>query len=166
MTTEIQVTFDCGDPAALAGFWCDVLGVRRPVRRPPASTAGSRRSRQFGVPPERRNDASAVVDPEGVRPRLFFQKVPEGKTAKNRVHLDVRAAPGLDSEERMAALEARCEELVAIGATRVERHEPSPPMAGGHIIMRTRRATSSAWTDSGGRRRSEPQDAGACTSSA
>jgi predicted enzyme related to lactoylglutathione lyase len=35
----------------------------------------------------------------------------------------------------MAALEARCEELVARGATRVERHEPSPPMAGGHIIM-------------------------------
>ena len=66
---------------------------------------------------------------------MFFQRVPEGKTAKNRVHLDVRAAPGLEGEERMAALEAECERLVGLGATRVERHEPSPPMSAGHIIV-------------------------------
>jgi catechol 2,3-dioxygenase-like lactoylglutathione lyase family enzyme len=134
MTTEIQVTFDCGDPAALAGFWCDVLGyvVQAP---PPGFDSWEQALEAFGVPREHRNDASAAVDPDGVRPRLFFQKVPEGKTAKNRVHLDVRAAPGLEGEERMAALEARCEELAAIGATRVERHEPAPPMAGGHIVM-------------------------------
>jgi catechol 2,3-dioxygenase-like lactoylglutathione lyase family enzyme len=128
------VTFDCGDPAALAGFWCEVLGyvVQAP---PPGFDSWEQALEAFGVPPERRNDASAAVDPHGVRPRFFFQKVPEGKTAKNRLHLDVRAAPGLEGEARMAALEARCEELVARGATRVERHEPSPPMAGGHIIM-------------------------------
>ena len=50
--------------------------------------------------------ASACQDPDGAGPRLFFQQVPEGKTVKNRVHLDVRAAPGLEGEERMAALEA------------------------------------------------------------
>lgn len=134
MTTEIQVTFDCGDPAALAAFWCQVLGyaVQAP---PPGFDSWEQALEAFGVPPERRNDASAAVDPEGHGPRLFFQKVPEGKTAKNRVHLDVRAAPGLEGEERMSALEARCEELVALGATRVERHEPSPPLAGGHIVM-------------------------------
>jgi catechol 2,3-dioxygenase-like lactoylglutathione lyase family enzyme len=134
MTTEIQVTFDCGDPAALAGFWCDVLGyvVQAP---PPGFDSWEQALEAFGVPPERRNDASAAVDPEGVGPRLFFQRVPEGKTAKNRMHLDVRAAPGLEGEERMAALEARSDELVALGATRVERHEPAPPMAGGHIVM-------------------------------
>jgi catechol 2,3-dioxygenase-like lactoylglutathione lyase family enzyme len=134
MANEIQVTFDCGDPAALAGFWCEVLGyvVQAP---PPGFDSWEQALEAFGVPPERRNDASAAVDPEGVRPRLFFQKVPEGKTAKNRVHLDVRSAPGLEGEERMAALEARCEELVSIHATRLERHEPAPPMAGGHIVM-------------------------------
>jgi catechol 2,3-dioxygenase-like lactoylglutathione lyase family enzyme len=134
MTTEIQVTFDCGDPAALAGFWCDVLGyvVQSP---PPGFDSWEQALEAFGVPPEQRNDASAAVDPAGIRPRLFFQRVPEGKTAKNRMHLDVRAAPGLEGEERMSALEARCDELVAIGATRLERHEPAPPMAGGHIIM-------------------------------
>jgi hypothetical protein len=66
---------------------------------------------------------------------LFFQKVPEGKTAKNRLHLDVRAAPGLQGDERMAALEAECARLVALGATRVQRYDPAPPMDAGHIVM-------------------------------
>ncbi|HEX5860720.1 MAG TPA: VOC family protein [Nocardioides sp.] len=134
MTTDIQVTFDCADPAALAGFWCEVLGyaVQAP---PPGFDSWEQALEAFGVPPESRNDASAAVDPEGRGPRLFFQKVPEGKTAKNRVHLDVRAAPGLEGEERMAALEARCDELVALGATRIERHDPSPPLGAGHIVM-------------------------------
>ena len=79
--------------------------------------------------------ASASVDPGGRGPRLFFQQVPEGKTVKNRLHLDVRAAPGLQGDERMAALEAECERLVALGATRVERHDPAPPMGAGHIVM-------------------------------
>ena len=57
----------------------------------------------------------------GSGPRLFFQRVPEGKTAKNRLHLDVRSAPGLTGDERMAALEADCERLVALGATRDHR---------------------------------------------
>jgi hypothetical protein len=66
---------------------------------------------------------------------VFFQQVPEDKVAKNRVHLDVRAAPGLQGEDRMAALEAECSRLVALGATRVRRYEPEPPMSAGHIVM-------------------------------
>jgi hypothetical protein len=61
--------------------------------------------------------------------------VPEDKVAKNRVHLDVRAAPGLEGEERMAALEVECHRLVGLGATRVRRHEPAPPMSAGFIVM-------------------------------
>ena len=87
------------------------------------------------MPESEWNSASAAEDPDGDGPRLFFQRVPEGKTAKNRVHLDLRAAPGLQGDERMAALEAECERLVALGAARVERHEPAPPMSGGHIVM-------------------------------
>jgi hypothetical protein len=66
---------------------------------------------------------------------VFFQKVPEGKQVKNRVHLDVRAAPGLAGDERMTALEAEAARLVGLGATRLERHEPSPPLQAGHIIL-------------------------------
>lgn len=61
--------------------------------------------------------------------------MPEDKVAKNRVHLDVRAAPGLQGDERMAALEAECDRLVALGATRVRRDEPAPPMSAGFIVM-------------------------------
>lgn len=43
-----------------------------------------------------------MEDPEGKGPRLFFQKVPEGKTAKNRMHMDLNASagPGTPFEEK------------------------------------------------------------------
>ena len=129
---EVQVTFDCADPRSLSEFWCEVLGYVIP---PPPPGFDSWDAFRETLPEHLRNSASACEDPDKHGPRVFFQRVPEGKTAKNRVHLDVRAAPGLEGEERMAALEAECERLVALGATRVERHEPNPPMAGGHIVM-------------------------------
>ena len=134
MSREFQVTFDAHDPAALAAFWAEALGfqVQAP---PPGFDSWDAALEAWGVPPERRNDASAVVDPDGKGPRIFIQRVPEGKTAKNRVHLDVRAAPGLEGDERMTALEAECERLVALGATRQQRHEPAPPLSFGHIMM-------------------------------
>ena len=52
-------------------------------------------------------------------PRLYFQRVPEDKVAKNRLHLDVRTGTGLEGEERLAVLEAECARLVALGAVRV-----------------------------------------------
>ncbi len=131
---QIQVTFDAADPAALSRFWAEVLGYRLDDP-PPPHTTWEEALEAFGVPEHLRNSASAVHDPSGAGPRLFFQQVPEGKTAKNRVHLDVRAAPGLQGDERMAALEAECERLVALGASRVERHEPAPPMSHGFIVM-------------------------------
>ncbi|MGE3619888.1 MAG: VOC family protein [Acidimicrobiia bacterium] len=134
MARDVQITFDCGDPAALAAFWAEVLGYRL-QDPPPGFESWEQALEAMGVPPERRNDASAVVDAGGDGPRLFFQRVPEGKQAKNRVHLDVRAAPGLVGDERMAVLEAEAERLVALGATRLARHEPAPPMAGGHLVM-------------------------------
>lgn len=132
MSREIQVTFDCAAPRALSHFWNAVLGYELP---PPPPGFASWDDFSESLPPEQRDSASASVDPDGAGPRLFFQRVPEGKTAKNRVHLDVRAAPGIEGDERMAALEAESERLVALGATRVERHEPAPPMGAGHIVM-------------------------------
>jgi catechol 2,3-dioxygenase-like lactoylglutathione lyase family enzyme len=134
MARDVQITFDCADPAALSAFWADVLGYR--LQDPPGGFPSWEAALDaLGVPPDRRNDASAVLDPEGRGPRLFFQRVPEGKSAKNRVHLDVRAAPGLSGDVRMAALEQEAERLVGLGATRVQRHEPAPPMGAGHVVM-------------------------------
>lgn len=130
----VQVTVDCADPAALAAFWADALGYQVQSPPPPFSTWDEALD-AWGVPPERRNDASAAVDPDGAGPRLFFQRVPEGKQGKNRLHLDVRAAPGLQGAERMAALEAEAQRLVGLGASRLARHEPHPPLGFGHLVM-------------------------------
>ncbi|KRA28110.1 MULTISPECIES: VOC family protein [unclassified Nocardioides] len=142
MSRDLQITFDAHDPRALSTFWRDVLGYVHPG--PPGVVvpdggdplaAWDEFLAQIGVPEDQRNSRSALDDPDGVGPRLFFQLVPEEKVAKNRVHLDVRVAPGLLGDERMAALEAECERLVALGAIRVQRHEPAPPMETGFIVM-------------------------------
>lgn len=142
MSRTIQITFDAHDPRGLSLFWRDALGYVIPG--PPGVeladgadplAAWDEFLAKMGVPEEQRNSNSAVEDPEGAGPRVFFQQVPEDKVAKNRVHLDVRAAPGLDGEERMAALEAECDRLVALGATRLRRSEPAPPMSMGFIVM-------------------------------
>jgi catechol 2,3-dioxygenase-like lactoylglutathione lyase family enzyme len=142
MSRHIQVTFDAHDPRALSSFWREVLayvhpgppGVDLPDDADPLAAWDDFLAR-IGVPEEQRTTRSAIEDPDGRGPRLFFQRVPEGKVAKNRVHLDVRVAPELQGDERMAALEAECERLVALGATRVRRDEPAPPMSAGFIVM-------------------------------
>jgi catechol 2,3-dioxygenase-like lactoylglutathione lyase family enzyme len=91
---EFQVTFDCADPARVNRFWCEVLGYEQ-------------------------QHPQVAVDPTGRGPRMYFQPVPEGKVVKNRVHLDVRVGTGMVGEERLAALEAECARLVALGATHV-----------------------------------------------
>ena len=134
MLREVQITFDCVDPAALCSFWAATLGyeVQPP---PPGFDSWEEFLDSVGVPEAQRNDRSAAVPVDGPGPRLFFQRVPEPKTAKNRVHFDVRAAPGLDGEERMAALESEADRLVGLGATRVRRFEPGTEMSNGFIVM-------------------------------
>jgi len=131
---EVQITFDCADPDALCRFWAEVLGYREQPP-PPGFDSWDAFLDSVGVPEDQRNDRSAAVPVDGNGPRLFFQRVPEGKTAKNRVHLDVRAAPGIEGAERMTALEADAERLVGLGATRVRRFEPGTELSAGFIVM-------------------------------
>jgi len=134
MTRDVQITFDCADPDALARFWAEVLGYR--VQPPPEGfDTWEAALEAFGVPEADWNSRSAAIPVEGTGPRLFFQRVPEGKTVKNRVHLDVRAAPGLTGDERMEALEAEASRLEGLGAGRAYRVEPDPPLETGFITM-------------------------------
>src|SRR3546814_16790398 len=88
----VQITFDCADPNALAGFWNEVLGYEYDA--PPSGFSTWHEALdELGVPPEEHNRTSASVDPAGNGPRLYFQRVAEPKSAKNRVNRDVRAAP-------------------------------------------------------------------------
>jgi hypothetical protein len=80
-----EVVFDCADPGLLARFWAEVLGGN----------------------PQRRDDDWHYVDPPGWT-RVAFQRVPEGKVVKNRLHLDVEV-------EDLAAATDQAE---ALGATR------------------------------------------------
>ncbi len=118
MAVPIQVTFDCADPDRLATFWAIALDYKK--QDPPAgfATWPAFLAAQ-GVPEDQWNSASAVVDPAGAGPRLFFQRVPEPKASKNRVHLDVNVGGGHDTppEERRQRVNAAVERLVAAGAT-------------------------------------------------
>lgn len=110
MARRMQITFDAARPRALGEFWCDVLGyVEQPP--PPGYDTWEDALDAFGIDRTDPDRAFAIVDPEGEGPRVFFLKVPEGKTAKNRVHLDV-SVPA-DEQRR------RADELVAAGATYV-----------------------------------------------
>jgi hypothetical protein len=115
---KIQVVVDCANPAKLAEFWAEALGyiVQPP---PPGYSSWEQFAEQIGIPPEQYDTRAAVVDPEQAQPRLLFQKVPEPKAVKNRVHLDIDAAPDTPygSEERKTRLRARAKELTALGAS-------------------------------------------------
>ena len=133
MRTAIQVVFDTADPARQARFWAAALGY---VPQPPPTGFASWEAclRAEGVPEERWNDWAAIVDPGGVGPRVYFQRVPEGKTAKNRVHLDltVSGGPGATLEERTRRIGAEVARLKALGAT----DERGPMEIGGEYWVR------------------------------
>ena len=123
-TAPIQVVFDAADPAALSAFWASALADRGyAVPAPPGDFADwPAFLTANGVPEERFNDASAI-EAEG-HPRIFFQKVPEPKAGKNRVHVDLLAGGGpsvpLDEQRRRVAAEVA--RLEGLGATQVEDH--------------------------------------------
>jgi hypothetical protein len=118
MTVPWTVTFDCHDAAGQAHFWKVALGY---VDAPPPTGWDTWESwlRHFNVPEDEWGDGAAICDPDGVLPRVGFLKVPEGKSVKNRVHLDVHASGGrhLPHAQRWPQIQAKSAELQALGAT-------------------------------------------------
>jgi catechol 2,3-dioxygenase-like lactoylglutathione lyase family enzyme len=94
----LHLTFDCADPGALADFWCAALGYRR-------TELGNDLGNQH---------VAEAIPPEGVSaPKLLFIMVPEPKTAKNRVHVDL-AVPDRDAVVRR---------MLDLGATKVGEYD-------------------------------------------
>ena len=122
MAVSFQVTFDCADPDALSKFWAALLGY---VEQPPPDGYDSWEDwlRAMGIPEDDWNSAGAAVDPDGKGPRLYFQRVPEAKVAKNRVHLDVNVGGGRETplEERRARVDAEAQRAVSLGARELYR---------------------------------------------
>lgn len=117
MATQVQVTFDCADPEALSTFWSAALGYR--LQDPPEGfSTWEAFLADLGVPDDEWNSASAVVDPDGAGPRLYFQRVPEPKAAKNRVHLDLNVGGPLGTplDERRATVDREVKRIADLGA--------------------------------------------------
>jgi hypothetical protein len=95
-----ELAIDCADPEGLARFWCSVLDYEVQSNDDGVVTIGSPL-----VP-----DGRSHVGP--VPPTLTFARVPEGKTVKNRLHLDVNPIDREQAEE--------VSRLLALGAHRAD----------------------------------------------
>lgn len=118
---RLQVAIDCADPDRLSAFWSRVLGYVVDV--PPAGHASWQDfSRSAGSGGE---SWSAVVDPAGSGPRVLFHRVPEPKTGKNRVHLDVRvsAADEVPAQTRRDQVDAEVARLQTLGGIHLRTEE-------------------------------------------
>jgi Glyoxalase-like domain len=92
-----NITFDCADPYLLVGFWSQLTGYQEDPENP-----------------NEPDDPEGYLAGPGGQPGLLFIKVPEPKTVKNRVHLDLVPVDGTRDEE--------VERLLGIGATLVADH--------------------------------------------
>jgi hypothetical protein len=90
------LVIDCADPAGLGRFWAEAL--------------------DYKMAPSDDADDQAVVPKEVPGIKLLFQRVPEGKAVKNRLHLDLRP------EDQAAEVER----LIGLGAKRVDIGQGSP----------------------------------------
>lgn len=118
MAAPWTLTLDCADVPALAAFWAAALGYTE--KPPPAGwDTWPAFFRDQGVPESEWSDVAALEDPDGVLPPLSLLKVPEPKTAKNRLHLDLQVSGGRhrDQAERERLIRGRVAELVELGAT-------------------------------------------------
>jgi hypothetical protein len=113
---KVQIAFDAADPHALAEFWAVVLGyeIENNSAFVDQLVADGRMPAEARITRNGRSEFAEVAvarDPAGEGPRLYFQKVPEPKTAKNRVHIDVP----VDDADKLA----RVAELEALGAVQL-----------------------------------------------
>ena len=104
MATHWTLGCDAADPQRIAAFWAQAL-------------------RYVPEPGYEDPDGASIVDPDGRGPAIGFLRVPEGKTAKNRMHIDIRVAgePPWDPVERERLVRERVAELEAAGATQGAR---------------------------------------------
>jgi hypothetical protein len=112
-----DVVFDARHPASIARFWAAVLDGYAVA---PYDEAELARLRGMGIF-DTEDDPSVLVESPGLRPRFFFQLVPESKAVKNRVHLDLACDSLADEVDRLQGLGAT---LVAEYADHLLLHDP------------------------------------------
>jgi len=126
MSARFQLVIDCADPDRLARFWAAALSYQ-PEPPPAGFDSWDDYWRAAGLPEEDLGiGIDRIADPDGYGPPIWFQRVPDAKTVKNRLHLDVHAS-GVDlfasgarealAEVRRQRVDAAAERLVSLGAS-------------------------------------------------
>jgi len=127
MLTRVDLTLDCADPVRLAEFWKTAAGY---VDEPPPApfTTRAEWAAQFDDEDDGMG-AAWLHDPRGIAPRLCLMQVPEPKTAKNRLHLDLRVAGDGPPEQRWSRIMDEVARLTAAGAVALQE------FTGHHVVM-------------------------------
>ncbi|MGC5334809.1 VOC family protein [Micromonospora sp. DT62] len=115
-----HLTIDCAEPARLVAFWAEALRYR-PQPPPDGHTTWRDWYLAAGVPPEELGEGDVVdrlEDPSGAGPRIWFQPVPEPKSIKNRLHIDLMVGGGrsVPLAERRPRVDAEVARLTGLGA--------------------------------------------------
>ncbi|MGP9529379.1 VOC family protein [Arthrobacter sp. S41] len=123
MKSSWQLVIDCNDPRVMVEFWSQAMHY---IPEPPPSPHTTWRSywQAMGVPAEELPPGAgdipeSLIDPQGHGPRWWFQQVPESKSIKNRLHVDLLVGGGrsVPFEERKTQVNKEAERLVALGAS-------------------------------------------------
>ncbi|HEX8005046.1 MAG TPA: VOC family protein [Trebonia sp.] len=127
MAARIDLTLDCANPIRLAAFWKLALGYED---EPPPAPFATREEwlQEYGDPGDKADDGAWLHDPAGIGPRLVLLRVPEPKVAKNRLHIDIRAAGKGSAGQRWAEITEAVGQLTAAGATVLQEFP-------GHVVM-------------------------------
>lgn len=120
----LQIVFDSKDPAKLSKFYAEALHYK--LQDPPSGfKSWDDFLRSQGIPEEELDNASAIVDPQGKGPRIYFQELDTPKLGKNRLHIDVNASDGLavPLEKRKEQVDSEVERLLDLGASKQQELE-------------------------------------------
>jgi hypothetical protein len=118
MTVRYQLVIDCTDPELLVRFWAAALGYE-PESPPDGFATWDDWRRDIGLPEDELGvGTDSIVDPDGAGPRIWFQGVPDSKTVKNRLHLDIHVSGGraIPIEIRRQRVDAEARRLSDLGA--------------------------------------------------
>jgi hypothetical protein len=135
VSVRFQLVIDCADPDLLARFWAAALSYE--LAPPPEGFATWKDFyRDVGIPEEELVDgADRISDPDGHGPSIWFHAVPDTKTVKNRLHLDIHASGERTDPfgTRKMRVDAEAARLAGLGAT-IHRHprRGAGPLRGGH----------------------------------
>ena len=122
-----QLTIDPNDPESQGRIWASALGYQPVPPRSPEATWWQHYRGRLGSEPA---FGDRLFDPEGLRPPIWFQQVPESKSGKNRLHLDLYPTgrdQALSLEQRIEIVEAKVGGLLALGATIQRREREDDP---------------------------------------